>query len=151
MSRIRKATQVPVRITHQALVSVLDTWGFQYDVDQDGDYRMFVGRGETPDATVYITPSAIENQALQLDGNLRLGLPDRRYEEVLALCNDWNAMTPGPRAWVCGGKSNGILVVTLTWTIPVRDRVSEDFLQNFLSKFILHCLDARNAFQSALS
>jgi hypothetical protein len=142
---------VPVRITHDALVSVLDTWGFQYDIDQDGDYRMIIGRGETPDATVYITPTAIDDQVLQLDGNLRLGLPERRFDEVVALCNDWNAMTPGPRAWVRGGMPNEILVVTLTWTIPVRDRVSEDFLQNFLSKFILRCVDAKNGFRNALS
>lgn len=117
---------VPGPLTRDRVTDWLTASGFSYFVDSEGDiggiwhgwlfHFLVVGEG---------------SEVLQVRGQWHRDLAIERLEEILEICNSWNAEWIWPKAYVCV-RDNGAVLVYAEVTVDLEHGVSDDQLDQLL-------------------
>ncbi|WP_307864837.1 YbjN domain-containing protein [Myceligenerans salitolerans] len=119
-------TRVPTPLSRERVTSWLAESDFSYFVDSEGDiggmwhgwlfHFLVVGEG---------------SEVLQVRGQWHRDLSIERLEEILEICNDWNAEWIWPKAYVCV-RDNGAVLVYAEVTVDLEHGVSDEQLDQLL-------------------
>jgi hypothetical protein len=117
---------VPAPLNRERVTNWLSESDFSYFVDSEGDiggmwhgwlfHFLVVGEG---------------SEVLQVRGQWHRDLSIERLEEILEVCNDWNAEWIWPKAYVCV-RDNGAVLVYAEVTVDLEHGVSDEQLDQLL-------------------
>jgi hypothetical protein len=113
-------------LTRDRIVAWLEDSGFTYFIDSDGD----VG-GVWHGWMFYFLALGEHGEVLQVRGQWHRALTIERLEEVLEVCNEWNAERIWPKAYV-RVRDDGTVVVCADVTVDVEHGANDDQLDQLL-------------------
>lgn len=113
-------------LTRDRVVEWLGENGFSYFVDSEGD----VG-GLWHGWLFYFLMVGESSEVLQVRGQWHRDLTIERLEEILELCNEWNAERIWPKTYV-RVRDNGAVLVYTEVTVDLEHGVTEDQLDQLL-------------------
>lgn len=116
----------PAPLTRERIVDWLTGAGFSYFVDSDGD----VG-GLWHGWLFYFLALGDHGEVLQVRGQWHRVLTIERLEEILEVCNEWNAERIWPKAYV-RVRDDGAVVVCADVTVDVEHGATDDQLDQLL-------------------
>ena len=119
-------SSVPEPLTRDRVVEWLGENGFSYFVDSEGD----VG-GLWHGWLFYFLMVGESSEVLQVRGQWHRDLTIERLEEILELCNEWNAERIWPKTYV-RVRDNGAVLVYTEVTVDLEHGVTEDQLDQLL-------------------
>ncbi|WP_240930462.1 YbjN domain-containing protein [Isoptericola sp. BMS4] len=120
------AGEPPSPLSRARVEQWLEAAGFSYFVDSDGD----VG-GLWHGWLFYFLVLGDDSQVLQVRGQWHRDLTIERLEDVLELCNGWNAERIWPKTYV-RVRDDGTVVVCAEVTVDVGHGVSDEQLDQLL-------------------
>jgi hypothetical protein len=118
--------EVPAPLSRDRIVRWLQESGFAYFVDSDGD----VG-GLWHGWLFYFLVLGQDDEVLQVRGQWHRELTIERLEEVLEICNGWNAERIWPKTYV-RVRDDGSVVVCADVTVDVEHGATDDQLEQLL-------------------
>ncbi len=117
---------VPVPITTGRVVAWLEQSGFSYFVDSDGDLGgLWHGR------LFAFTLAGSDSQVVQVRAQWHREATIERLEQLLELCNEWNADHIWPKAYT-RVRDDGRVVVCADTTVDVEGGATDDQLAQIL-------------------
>jgi Putative bacterial sensory transduction regulator len=116
----------PTPLTRERVTSWLDDCGFAYFIDSDGD----VG-GLWHGWLFYFLVLGERGEVLQVRGQWHRDLTIERLEEILEICNDWNADRIWPKTYV-RVRDDGTVVVCADVTVDLEHGATDDQLDQLL-------------------
>jgi hypothetical protein len=119
---------VPAPVTRERVSAWMDSCGFTYFVDTDGDLGgIWHGR------LFYFLVLGHDGEILQIRGQWHREATIERLADVLEVCNAWNAERIWPKAYA-RVRDDGAVVVCAEVAVSVEQGVSDDQLGQ-----LLHC------------
>ncbi|PZR55554.1 YbjN domain-containing protein [Xylanimonas oleitrophica] len=118
--------EVPAPLSLERVVRWLEDSDFAYFTDSDGDVGgLWQGR------LFYFLVLGEHEEVLQVRGQWHRDLTIERLEEILEICNAWNAERIWPKTYV-RVRDNGTVVVCTDVTVDVEQGVTDDQLDQLL-------------------
>ncbi|GAB2460136.1 YbjN domain-containing protein [Xylanimonas ulmi] len=117
---------VPTALSHDRVVAWLERSGFSYFADSDGDLGgLWHGR------LFYFLVLGERDEVLQVRGQWHRQATIERLEELLEVCNAWNADHICPKTYTRVRDDGGVVVCAET-TVDVEHGVTDDQLEQLL-------------------
>ncbi|HAZ64432.1 MAG TPA: hypothetical protein DCZ72_12610 [Armatimonadetes bacterium] len=122
------------RFSLRMVQAALDANGWQYEVDDDGDYRVGFAN-EDIQVAVYPMVRGNDNDLLSLMATSPLYWSDTERNPLIEACNEWNAERRWPTAYLMAD-SDGDLRISLDWHVDLSPGVHHELLLDMINTFV---------------